>query len=302
MFQGEVQGGVLDGHKVAIKTVSSRTYEEKHVRDSFLWEAKRLDVVRHPFVVQYLGLLQDGVEVDKDMVAEAVHNLEMVLEFCEGGTLEDEIRALHPQAALVETVLDYLRDPASAHAVQELLTPHLVPEVLPAGIHTLHDPLVHTVLEFLGDTSHADLVQELLLVRGVALHGIHARIWQLLLELVTAVDAIHGLGMIHMDLKSENVLLSCKGRQGHVKLADMGVAQTDDAMKGDDEKRPEVVEQRIKDRWWASPEELGVTFEEGEPPICLLFRLLCSLTCRGWQKRTRRATRRPKIRTTPTKQ
>ena len=117
-----------------------------------------------------------------------------------------------------------------------------------------------------------------------ALHGIHARIWQLLLELVTAVDAIHGLGMIHMDLKSENVLLTCKRRQGHVKLADMGVAQTDDAMMGDDEKRPEVVEQRIKDRRWASPEELGVLFK-GERPVCLLFRLLCFLTCRAWQKR-----------------
>lgn len=50
----------------------------------------------------------------------------------------------------------------------------------------------------------------------------NATVEQLILaEIVTAVEQLHGFGVLHRDLKSQNILID---RKGHLMLADFGIA------------------------------------------------------------------------------
>lgn len=51
-----------------------------------------------------------------------------------------------------------------------------------------------------------------------------ARLWQWMREIAEALAYLHGQGMLHRDLKAENILID---RHGRAKLADLGVAQVD---------------------------------------------------------------------------
>jgi hypothetical protein len=81
-----------------------------------------------------------------------------------------------------------------------------------------------------------------------------AQRWQWALELIDGLNYLHEKGVLHRDLKTENVLLD---KFGHAKLADLGVAQTDALLA---ENEAQVVAFGMKDRRWASPEEL-----QGQP-------------------------------------
>ena len=52
----------------------------------------------------------------------------------------------------------------------------------------------------------------------------HSRLWQWMLEISAGLAHLHGQGILHRDLKTENVLIDAHGR---AKLADLGLAQVD---------------------------------------------------------------------------
>lgn len=86
-------------------------------------------------------------------------------------------------------------------------------------------------------------------------HPVHSlqRQWRLLVELTSALGAIHQQGMVHKDIKSENLLLTS---DGHLKVADLGVSPLDPMLLLQrQETVADVVRRGLKDRYWASPEE-----------------------------------------------
>ena len=74
--------------------------------------------------------------------------------------------------------------------------------------------------------------------------------WQWALELAEGLAFLHHSGIVHRDIKSENILFS--DEQGHAKWADLGVASVDALISSE---ATMVEEHNIKDRYWASPEE-----------------------------------------------
>lgn len=78
--------------------------------------------------------------------------------------------------------------------------------------------LPYMVMEYLQGTDLRDLLNQ---------YGAlsHALIRRLSLEVLSALDAAHGLGIVHRDLKPANIYLVNDGDKGHVKVLDFGFAK-----------------------------------------------------------------------------
>ena len=74
--------------------------------------------------------------------------------------------------------------------------------------------------------------------------------WQWALEITRGLAYLHDQGVLHRDLKAENMLLD---RYGRAKLADLGVAQVDALLQ---EKEAKVVESGLQDKKFIAPENI----------------------------------------------
>src|SRR5512133_2414907 len=70
-------------------------------------------------------------------------------------------------------------------------------------------------------------------------------------EIADALAYLHGQGMLHRDLKAENVLID---RHGRAKLADLGVAQVDALLEDTEAK---AVDMGLQDVAFIAPENLA---------------------------------------------
>jgi len=75
-------------------------------------------------------------------------------------------------------------------------------------------------------------------------------IWQWSFEIIRGLCYLHENGVLHRDLKSENILLD---KNNTAKLADLGVAQVDSLLE---DKEAKVVEIGLQDQRFISPENL----------------------------------------------
>jgi tetratricopeptide (TPR) repeat protein/tRNA A-37 threonylcarbamoyl transferase component Bud32 len=78
-----------------------------------------------------------------------------------------------------------------------------------------------------------------------------SRLWQWMLEISHALAYLHDQGMLHRDLKAENVLIDQYGR---ARLADLGVAQVDALLA---ESEASAVNQGLQDSRFIAPENVG---------------------------------------------
>ncbi|WP_164016720.1 serine/threonine-protein kinase [Pyxidicoccus trucidator] len=124
------------------------------------------------------------------------------------------LKVLHPQAALATIALRRFRREAAT--LQRLSHPHIV-EVLGHG--ELPDGRAFIAMEWLeGRDLAAELAARGPLSPGEAL--------EVLEQVGAALRAAHGAGVVHRDLKVQNVVrLSGRGEALHVKLVDFGVAK-----------------------------------------------------------------------------
>lgn len=124
------------------------------------------------------------------------------------------LKVLHPQPATATTALRRFRREAAT--LQRLSHPHIV-EVLGHG--ELPDGRAFIAMEWLeGRDLAADLAARGPLSADEAL--------EVLEQVGAALRAAHGAGVVHRDLKAQNVVrLSARGEALHVKLVDFGVAK-----------------------------------------------------------------------------
>jgi serine/threonine protein kinase len=109
---------------------------------------------------------------------------------------------------------------AEAHAIDKMRHPFLVASLGPPKVESLGDMgySVSLTLEYCDGGDLMTLVQ--------SSHPLgEGRVTELLAEVLTALEYIHGRGMAHRDIKPGNVLL----HHGHLKVADLGLARKIDA-------------------------------------------------------------------------
>ena len=165
---GKVYKGQWGDKAVALKQIDLRhaatklTLTSEEVEEAMQWEVARLATANHPNLVQFYGIYQDGNE----------GYTYMVMEFCDGGTIQEALK----------------KD-----------------------------------------------------VRW-------AQRWQWTLQISEALAYLHREGVLHRDLKAENILLD---RNGTAKLADLGVAQVDALLQGQEAK---VVATGLQDKRFIAPE------------------------------------------------
>ena len=182
---GKVYRGQWGDKPIALKKIdfshATKTLQIslEEVKEAMQWEVARLSTVNHPNLVQFYGLYQEKdytyQEEEEDCTYQEKEEdcIYLVMEFCEGGTL---------QGAL--------------------------------------------------EKKHISWFQR----------------WQWALQISEALAYLHQEGLLHRDLKAENILLD---KYGKAKLADLGVAQVDALLQAQEAK---VVEKGLQDQRFIAPE------------------------------------------------
>ena len=167
---GKVFRGQWGDKPVALKQIDLNHATSKlnraEVEEAMQWEVARLSTTSHPNLVQFYGLYQDQNE----------GYTYMVMEFCEGGTLQEALEKK---------------------------------EVIP-----------------------------------------WPQRWRWAIQISEALAYLHQEGVLHRDLKAENILLD---RNGRAKLADLGLAQVDALLQ---EAEAKVVEKGLLDGRFIAPENV----------------------------------------------
>jgi serine/threonine protein kinase len=70
-------------------------------------------------------------------------------------------------------------------------------------------------------SDYGDLFDLILRYQDVKKHMSEEDCWKIIIQLIRGVEVLHANGIIHRDLKSQNILMF---RDGRVKIADMNVA------------------------------------------------------------------------------
>ena len=110
------------------------------------------------------------------------------------------------------------------------------------------DRASYLVLEF----CHQGSLQAALLKGSASGSPVPAsRLWQWMLEISQALAYLHDQGMLHRDLKAENILVD---RHGRAKLADLGMAQVDALLAASE---ASAVNQGLQDTRFVAPENIG---------------------------------------------
>ena len=78
-----------------------------------------------------------------------------------------------------------------------------------------------------------------------------SRLWQWMLEITQGLAYLHSQGILHRDLKAENILID---QHGKAKLADLGVAQVDALLEVSE---AQAVRQGLQDTNFIAPENVG---------------------------------------------
>lgn len=81
-----------------------------------------------------------------------------------------------------------------------------------------------------------------------------AQCWSVAWDVAAGLAYVHSLGMLHRDIKLENILL----KDGMAKLGDLGLAKIDPMLADSQRVEPEKLQALIGDSRWASPEEREV--------------------------------------------
>ena len=133
------------------------------------------------------------------------------------------LKLLHQDLLKNPLVLQQFRQ--EARAASKIGNPYIC-DVTDWG--ELQDGRVFFVMEYLDGTSMADVMKE---SRRVPIE----RAIPILRQMTKALGAAHGKGIVHQDVKPDNViLLSRDGRPDHVKIVDFGVAGILGAADGQD--------------------------------------------------------------------
>ncbi len=124
------------------------------------------------------------------------------------------LKVLHVDLATDATILRRFMNEAVAAGT--LGHPHIV-ESTDMGFTKNHVPFI--VFEYLEGTSLAD---EILRLAKLPV----ARAVSIAMQIASALEAAHGAGIIHRDLKSDNIFLARRGdKHDHVKVLDFGISR-----------------------------------------------------------------------------
>ena len=202
---GQVYRGQWGEHPVALKKIdvthAQKSFPHLHpeqILESLQWEVSRLSTISHPNCVQFYGIYQHKTQT----------RTYLVMEFCEGGTLEHRLKNAD---------------------------------------------------ELSWETR-----------------------WKWALEMTQGLAYLHENGVLHRDLKAENILLD---KQGCAKLADLGVAQVDALLQG---KEATIVSTGLQDQRFIAPENLD------NPALSTPATDMYALGLVFWQIVTGKAPRHPK--------
>lgn len=113
-------------------------------------------------------------------------------------------------ASILEHEGEILARIASAH----------IPELLDHGIR---DGVPYVAVEWIGGRTLFEVVQEL--IRNDSAFGL-TRALDIFGQILRAVEACHRVGVLHCDIKPENIMVQMRDGKEYIYLIDFGVAQT----------------------------------------------------------------------------
>jgi len=169
---------------------------------------------------------------------------------------EVALKILHPHNVNDETIVARFR--REAEACSKLRDPHTV-----------------TTYDF-DETPDGILYLAMELLRGKALHHLQksdgplgsARVLRILDQVAASLSEAHANGIVHRDMKPENVFIESRGGEDHVKVLDFGIAK----VMSDDRQVPALtaVGQTLGTLEFMSPEQLRGQKLDGRSDIYAL--------------------------------